>query len=163
MTSSPQFRWIFHDNSKNKNRRILLSFSHSIQSIAHLSWKWGRNWGGWGLLVVPWDNSNTFEEKKIGKKIVLKMLEHFWTEFFLSNFFFFKSVQIYKKDPESAFQKNLKIKFQIFPIFIYRDMVIFGHICTQIFDDFFSITWKIKIGEFFYYFFHSIQHIPHYT
>ena len=47
-----------------------------------------------------------------------------------------------------------KFMFQIFPIFIFRVMVIILSFCdviTPSFDGFFTITQKIKIGEFFYY------------
>ena len=40
----------------------------------------------------------------------------------------------------------------------------YGPFCTQmtpIFDEFSPITRKIKIANFFYFVFHSIQHIPH--
>ena len=37
----------------------------------------------------------------------------------------------------------------------------FFYVITPSFDEFFMITRKIKIGEFFCYFFHSIQHTPH--
>ena len=43
-------------------------------------------------------------------------------------------------------------------------MVIFWSFCdviTPIFDELFTITRKINIGEVFYYFSHTIQHTPH--
>jgi len=61
--------------------------------------------------------------------------------------FFFKSVQIYMKDVECA-ESNEKSDFSDF-YFSSCDVII------PIFDEFFTITLKIKIGEFFL--FHSIQ------
>ena len=46
-----------------------------------------------------------------------------------------------------------RITFQIF-------FLSYGHFCTTIFDEFCTITWKIRIGEFLNYFSHSVQHIP---
>ena len=39
----PNFRWIFHDNSKSKNRKLIL---HSFQHILHHPWKLDQNSGG---------------------------------------------------------------------------------------------------------------------
>ena len=40
---SPQFSMNFCDNSRKKIGKFVF---HSIQYIAHLSWKWEQNWGG---------------------------------------------------------------------------------------------------------------------
>ena len=75
--------------------------------------------------------------------------------FLFLKFFFCKTVQTYMKDP-------IIIVFQfIFSILIFRVMVIFWSFCdinTPFFDEFFTITWKIIFGEFFYYISHIIQH-----
>ena len=81
VTSSPQFRWIFHDNSKNKIRRIFLLF-FSFYSINCASFmKVGSKLRGWGLLVVPWDKSFKFEhfwKKNWKKNDCSKIFKHFW-------------------------------------------------------------------------------------
>ena len=44
---------------------------------------------------------------------------------------------------------------------IFFELWSFCDVITPIFDEFFTITRKIKNGEFFYYFSHSIQHTSH--
>ena len=48
----PNFRWIFHDNLKNRNRRIFLSFFSFYPAHCASFWKWDKNWGDWGMLLL---------------------------------------------------------------------------------------------------------------
>ena len=60
---------------------------------------------------------------------------------------------------ESKEKSNFRfVRFLFFELWLF-----FGYFCdviTPIFDEFFTITRKIKIGEFFYYFSHTIPHSP---
>ena len=58
----------------------------------------------------------------------------------------FRTKMTISRKKEKSEKSERKIKFQIFPIFIYRVMVIFWSYCdviTPIFDEFFTITRKI--------------------
>ena len=57
------------------------------------------------------------------------------------------------KDPESAESKE-KSNFRFFDLWSFCDVI------TPIFDEFFTITQKMKIGKIFYFVFHSIQLTP---
>ena len=126
-------------------------------------------------------NLNTFE-KKNGNFFLFKNIRTF-IFFLISIFlFFYKKFEIFfltkmleyiLKNPIFFFQmcSNLhercgigwikrKIKFQIFPIFIFRVMVIFGYFCSKKcpFSKNFYDTPKIKIEKLIFY---SFQHITH--
>ena len=73
---------------------------------------------------------------------------------FFSNFFF-KCSNVHERCVIAWIER--KLKFQIFPIFIFRVMVIFIP-KTVNFRWIFMITRKIKIGKLI---FHSIQYIAH--
>ena len=73
------------------------------------------------------------------------------TIFFCSKFPIF-SLQIYMKDPETAEWKE-KPNFR----FSFFELWSFCEVFTPNNDDFFPITRKIKIGQFFYYFPHPIH------
>ena len=89
-------------------------------------------------LWMVFDRGKTPTKKK-SFEFFFKMYEHLN--------FFFKSFQIYMRDPESAKSKE-KSNFRFFRFFIFWDMVLFVRF-TPIFDEFFTINRKIKIGEFF--------------
>ena len=62
--------------------------------------------------------------------------------------FFQKWLNIYERSGIGWIER--KITFQIFPIYIFWVMVIFYYLCEVvilIFDEYFTITWKIKIGK----------------
>ena len=76
-----------------------------------------------------------------------------------NNFLFFKNGQIYMNDLESA-ELNGKSNFRFFRFLFFElwfFLVIFV-LKMSIFDEFFTITRKIKMGKLF---FHSFQHIAH--
>ena len=81
------------------------------------------------------------------KKKKKKMFKHFWTNFF-SNVFKFTWKMRYVLNRK----KNLIFRFFRFYFLSYGH---FYDVITPIFNEFFIITWKIKIGEFIYYFFSS--------
>ena len=78
----------------------------------------------------------------------LKIFQHF-SKF---QFFFLKRSRIGRIESKTKFM-----------IFIFRVMVIFALKITKIFNQFSPIARKIKIGEFFHYFSHAIQHTPHHS
>ena len=78
------------------------------------------------------------------------------------NFEFFFSLKFFKFTQNIQNRLNRK-KNQVFDFcdFYFSSL---GHFCTfqtPIFDEFSPITRKIKFGEFFHYFSHTIQHTPH--
>ena len=68
----------------------------------------------------------------------------------------YKDIFFFRKFSRKRFLR--KKKFELWSFFIH-----FCDVITPIFDEFFTITRKIEIGEFFYSYFPSIQHIPHPT
>ena len=72
--------------------------------------------------------------------------------------FFFSSDQIYKKGPESAGSRE-KLNFRFFQ-FHFLSYGSFCDVITPIFDEFFTIIRKIRIGEIFsFYSAHSASSI----
>ena len=71
--------------------------------------------------------------------------------------FFFRSVQIYMQNPESAESKE-KPNFRF--LFFELWSLLYSK-CPQFSMNFIPITRKIIYAENLYYVFHSIQHIPH--
>ena len=91
-----------------------------------------------------------------------------------TNFFLQKCSNIFKQNifsPILFFSKvfkftwkmrnRLKRKKNQISDFYFSSYGHFSDVIPPIFNEFFTITQKIKIGEFFYHFFHSIQHTSH--
>ena len=110
---TPIFDEFFTITRKIKIGEFFYYFSHSIQSIAHLSWKWDQNWGGWGLLVVPWDKAFKFEhfrKKKIEKKMLLKNIIKKKKIFFFLNTKKNRLKRMIKKYSGSVPTKDMQIR-----------------------------------------------------
>ena len=98
--------------------------------------------GGWGGTKIP------------AREKTLLFLRNFKKKINFSN--------LYERSGTGWIER--KTKFMIFPIFIFWVIVIFWSLLWRHHPNFrwnFAMTRKIKIEEFFYYFSHSIQHIPH--
>ena len=58
-------------------------------------------------------------------------------------------------------RNRLKRKKNQISDFYFSSYGHFSDVIPPIFNEFFTVTQNIKIGEFFYHFFHSIQHTSH--
>jgi len=73
----PHFRWIFTITRKIKIGKLIF---HSLQHIAHLSWKWNQNWGWGGGHILSWDRAKLI----LQCTSVCGLLEQ-WKLFYYSN------------------------------------------------------------------------------